>query len=393
MQQQIAVIGAGVIGLSIARSLALQGAAVTVLEAGRAGCGTSQTSYAWVNSNGKSPEAYHQLNVLGMQAHHQLQAESTSPARWLDETGTLEWASGPARTAELNGRVAALRAVDYPVLPADRLALARATPGLILPDESTPLWLFPSESLVYPPLFIAFLRAEVRRLGATLAEHCEVTGIHEHASGIDLQLKDGTRWQGDYAVSATGRWSRSLVAKLGLELAMVDADQPGEVGCSFLGYTSPAQVLLGCNLITPDINIRPDGGGRLILQVLDQDPLADPTRVPCPDGPVGKQMLARMAKVLRDVEGVQLERIAVGQRARPADGLPALGFVSDRQRLYVAATHSGMTLAPALGPLIAAELLSGTRSPLLADFRPQRLLGKSAEDFAPIVTHHLPAAQ
>lgn len=393
MQQQIAVIGAGVIGLCIARSLALQGAQVTLLEAGRVGSGTSQTTFGWVNSNGKAPLSYHQLNVEGMRAHHQLQAENPRQIRWLLETGTLEWACDAAAIGQLNERVQALRALDYPVQPADRAALARTTPELILPQAPSPLWLFPSESLVCPALLVAFLRAEALRLGVRIIERQAVTAIEESASDVRLQLADGSAWQGDYAVSATGRWSRGLIGQLGLELAMVDADQPGHVGCSFLGYTSPAQVQLGCNLITPGINIRPDGGGRLILQVLDIDDRADPRQVPPVDGAVAAEMLGRMAEVLRNTDGVQLERIAVGQRARPADGLPALGFVTDRRRLYLAATHSGMTLAPALGPLIAAEILTGTRPPLLADFSPERLLGKRTEHFAPIPRAPFPAAQ
>jgi glycine/D-amino acid oxidase-like deaminating enzyme len=39
---------------------------------------------------------------------------------------------------------------------------------------------------------------------------------------------------------------------------------------------------------------------------------------------------------------------------------------------YVIATHSGITLAPLLGELIAEEIVSGEMSDLLAPFRPDR---------------------
>lgn len=393
MQQKIAVIGAGVIGLSIARSLALKGATVTLLDASGVGTGTSATTYAWINSNGKSPLAYHQLNVEGMNAHLQLQAQSSSQIRWLDESGTLEWASAPANAERLERRVDALRAKGYSVLPVDRPALAKSLPELILPPAATPIWMFPSESLLCPMLFIAFLRSEAIRLGVSIIEHQAVTGMDEHASGIRLQLNNESLWEGDFAISATGRWSSALLAKLGIELAMVDADKPGRIGCGFLGYTSAAQIQLRANLITPDINIRPDGGGRLLLQVPDIDHLADPGQTTPTNGLVAQEILARLANVMRNVDGVNLQRIAVGQRARPADGLPALGFVTDRKRLYLAVTHSGMTLAPVLGPLVAEEILSGTRSPLLTDFSPARLLGKAADEFKTIETIHFPAAQ
>lgn len=393
MKQKIAVIGAGVIGLSVARELALQGAEVTLLDAGRVGTGTSRTTYAWVNSNGKSPMSYHQLNAEGMREHRRLQQQSSSEVRWLDESGTIEWASEPAKAERLYKRVESLKIKTYPVALLDRQDLALRIPELVLPHESVQIWHFPSESLLCPSLFMAFLRSEVVRYGASIVEHQQVTAIDEHAHGVSLELNNDTYWEGDLVVSAVGRWSGPLLAKLGLELAMVDADQPGRIGCSFLGYTSAAQVQLRSNLITPEINIRPDGGGRLLLQVPDIDHLADPAQEVTPDSIVGREMMTRLARVIRNIEGVMLERIAVGQRSRPADGLPALGFVTDRKRVYFIATHSGMTLSPVLGRLVTEELLKNERSALLVDFGPERLLGKKANEFQIIETIHFPTAQ
>ena len=45
------VIGAGVMGASVAYRLAQAGAIVTVLEAARVGGGTSGISFAWTNAN------------------------------------------------------------------------------------------------------------------------------------------------------------------------------------------------------------------------------------------------------------------------------------------------------------------------------------------------------
>ncbi|MDT7623736.1 MAG: hypothetical protein QOF99_4637, partial [Pseudonocardiales bacterium] len=49
------------------------------------------------------------------------------------------------------------------------------------------------------------------------------------------------------------------------------------------------------------------------------------------------------------------------------------GPLPSAPRLYVVATHSGVTLAPLLGTLVAEEIL-GAPQPLLAAFRPDRLL-------------------
>src|SRR5258708_20257316 len=74
------VIGAGMMGASVAYRLAQAGAAVTVLEATRIGGGTSGTSFAWTNARHKKPpKPYHDLNVAGMKAHAALVDEFRFP--------------------------------------------------------------------------------------------------------------------------------------------------------------------------------------------------------------------------------------------------------------------------------------------------------------------------
>ena len=60
------VIGAGVLGASVAARLAKTGMHVTLLEADQPGRGTSRWSFAWVNSNDKGPRPYHDLNHAGL---------------------------------------------------------------------------------------------------------------------------------------------------------------------------------------------------------------------------------------------------------------------------------------------------------------------------------------
>ena len=92
------VIGAGVMGASVAYRLAQAGALVTVLEATRIGGGTSGTSFAWTNSNKKPPRAYHDLNVAGMKAHAAL-ADEFGATLWWHGGGSIEWEAEPDRAA------------------------------------------------------------------------------------------------------------------------------------------------------------------------------------------------------------------------------------------------------------------------------------------------------
>src|SRR5256885_15958837 len=84
------VIGAGVMGASVAFRLAQAGADVTVLEATRIGGGTSGISFAWTNAHRKPPKPYHDLNVAGMKAHAALRDEfGTTP--WWHGGGSVGW--------------------------------------------------------------------------------------------------------------------------------------------------------------------------------------------------------------------------------------------------------------------------------------------------------------
>src|SRR5260370_20354690 len=62
------VIGAGVLGASVAAALASSGLRVTLLDPDQPGRATSRWSFAWLNSNDKTPRPYHDLNHAGIRA-------------------------------------------------------------------------------------------------------------------------------------------------------------------------------------------------------------------------------------------------------------------------------------------------------------------------------------
>ena len=392
-QPRIAVIGAGVLGLAAALELARQGAQVTVFDKRFPGSGTSQISYGWVNANGKDPASYHQLNAAAIDEHKRWQAEHPVTAPWLLETGTLEWAADAATLRQLEQRVSKLRVRSYPSQMIDRATLQAALPELRLDPRISQAWFFPSECLLYPSLFIARMLAGLRALGGQLVCQNEVTTLTASERGVTLTLASGDQWQGDQLVLATGRWSGELLAQCGIELAMTDASRADPAACSFLAHTQPLPIQLNCNIITPELNVRPDGGGRLMLQALDLDQHADPARPVATEGMIGNELLRRLRRMFANSDDARIERIEVGQRSRPADGLPVVGYVSGLARVYLMASHSGMTLAPLLGRLVAQEMMSGVRSAMLADFAPDRLVRPLSDTARATAPAYLPAAQ
>ena len=83
-------------------------------------------------------------------------------------------------------------------------------------------------------------------------------------------------------------------------------------------------------------------------------------------------MLAKAVKVLPSLADAVTEEAFIGWRPLPVDGHPVLGVSPARPDIYMAIMHSGVSLAPIVGQLVAHELIYQTSVPRLDDFRPTR---------------------
>jgi glycine/D-amino acid oxidase-like deaminating enzyme len=91
-----------------------------------------------------------------------------------------------------------------------------------------------------------------------------------------------------------------------------------------------------------------------------------------------RALLAQAARFFPVLSGVPVERWWLAWRAMPADRLPIVGPLPWLEGLYLAVSHSGVTLAPALGRLVAGEVAEETADGLLAPFRPGRFAERTA---------------
>lgn len=371
----VVVVGAGVVGASIAVELARRGAAVTLVDKSAPGSGTSSTSYAWVNANNKNPQGYFDLNLAGLRAHHEL--SNAHQGNWLGTSGHLEFATDEAHRSELRARAERLGRRNYPVEEVDVSRARELVPDLLVPEDCDTLMFFPGEAHCFPALYLAFMLRQARDLGVTLVSGVGVEGLSPHGDAARVTLGDGSQLIADRVVSAVGRWTRELVSLAGVRFQMAEFEEPGDLTVGYLAITNPLPASLPRIVTSPWLNLRPEGGGRLMLQALDLDATADPSDVPGPASGVAKEFTARLQAVLDHTSGASISQLHVGQRAMPADGYTAVGPVPAQPWLYVVATHSGVTLAPLLGGGVAAELFGATE-PLFSEFRPDRLVGDLA---------------
>jgi glycine/D-amino acid oxidase-like deaminating enzyme len=360
---RVGVIGCGLIGAATARELQLRGAQVVIYEARSPGYGTSATTFAWVNSFDKQPRAYHDLNVAGIQAHAELQAHGATGPQWFFQTGNLLW---PKRED-----AARLESWDYPVR---RLTLREARelePDLRLSGNAGAI-LLPDEGYVLPAVLLARLLGEALDLGAEVRCPAHVDSFESESGGVRVRLGDGSTELVDVVVSCAGRWSGALMASAGYALPMVDTELRGSAAVGLLAYSRPAPVRLSRVLTTSQLNVRPDGGGRLVLQALDLDVDADPAGAVDAAGAAGQEFARRLAALLRGGEHTVVDSIRIGQRALPSDGLSVVGRLDGSGRVYVVVTHSGVTLAPLLARLAAVEIATDGTASVLTPFRPGR---------------------
>ncbi|MEX2647978.1 MAG: FAD-binding oxidoreductase [Alphaproteobacteria bacterium] len=350
------VVGAGIIGASIAWHLAAAGARVTVIDAGEAGGVATPNSFAWINASWGNPEPYFRLRIRAMAEWRRLAA--AVPGLSLAWTGGLCWDLPPA---ELDAYAREHAAWGYGIRRVDRAEAARIEPSLA---EWPELALHVAEEGAVEPRTAALaLLQDARRRGARVRQRVAVTALAERNGAIVGVETSVGRLDADAVVVAAGAGTPTLAASVGVALPMTAP--PG-----LLIHSRPHARLLNGLVLAPDAHLRQTVEGRIVAgaDFAGDDPGETPDEA-------ARALFERAKAMLRGADGLALAFHTVGYRPTPADGFPVICRVPGHQGLYVAVMHSGITLAPAVGLFAAEELLIDRRDPLLAPYGPARFAG------------------
>lgn len=345
---RLVVIGTGIIGASIAWHLTRQGAAVTPIDRQAPGGVATAASWAWINASWGNPEPYVRLRMASMEAWRRLGDDLPElGVRW---TGGLLWDLEPKLLdayAEEHARW------GYPLRVVDRAEAARIEPALANPPSRAVH--VAAEGAVDPAHAARVLAREAEGQGAKLLR-AEVEGIVTEGGRVSAVETSAGRLGADAVVVAAGEATPALLATAGARVPV--RTPPG-----LLVVTKPAPPMLNGLVMAPELHARQDADGRIIAgaDFGGSDPGDDAEGA-------ALETFAALRRLLKDGDTLGYGHHTVGNRPTPADGFPVAGPVSGVPGLWVAVMHSGVTLAPAIGAMLAAEITGGPRDPLLAPY-------------------------
>lgn len=350
--KQTIVIGAGIIGASVAWHLAKAGARVTVISGSGAGGVATPNSFAWINASWGNPEVYFRLRTRAMAEWTRLAKDL--PAIPLSWCGGLCW-DLPA--AELETYATEHSAWGYGIERVGREQAARIEPNLAdLPDFALHV---AEEGVAEPVAAARALLADAQRLGALVrtgtVEALALAG--ERISGVIIS---GETLSADEVVVAAGAGSPEIAATAGVTVTI---DTPP----GLIVHSRPHRKLLNGLVLAERLHMRQTTEGRLVAgsDFSGGDPGADPLAT-------AHELFAAMKAMLRGADGLEFDFHTIGYRPTPADGFPIIGRA--REGLYVTVMHSGVTLAPAVGLFASREILEGERDPLLEPYGLSRFI-------------------
>lgn len=349
---EILVVGAGIIGASLAWRLRDAGAAVRLVESATPGGVASRCSFGWINATYGNPKAYFDLRVASMAEWEALgERFGDLPYR---RSGTLYAHFERVDLAEFQSEHSAWGyALDW----VSEEEIAELEPNLTeVPERGL---YAPHEGTLHVEQAAQFFAEQFRRDGGQLLQAKVDQVVVKGGRVTGVRTGQGTL-AADHVVLAAGAATQSLAASAGVAIPMTTP-------AGLLVSSKPCAPLIHHTVLTHGLHVQQRTDGSLLAG-------ADFGGGNPDDDPEGgaRELIGRIRAAFRGGQTVELDRFMVGYRPTPEDGMPVVGAAPDTDGLYIAAMHSGATLAAIVSRLFADEILTGAESPMLSGFRPKR---------------------
>ena len=371
---RVAVIGAGIVGASIAWRIGARGFSLALIDKAEPGSGASSHSFAWINAGAKEPLGYHNLNRRSLDMWQRFAAGLADDGdvasiglRW---GGKVSWESEADAAQSLISQVRQLQSWGYPTCLISASELSELEPSLDVGNVAAAEY-SENEGQVEPQLVVDACVRRLDELDATVHTQTELVGFSSDRSGriVAVNTTSGDI-ECDFVVLAAGTETSAIAAMAGVHVPQ--AESPGVVI-----RTTPVPELLrnvpvvyapGLGDGRQEIHIRQCADGRMMIGEGNQESLAEDDSQAHAD-----DLLERACHYLPGIAGAKAIPVPVGWRPMPVDGYPIMGFTPEVPNMYIALTHSGVTLAPVLSQLAALEICDGVNAAhVLSPYRPTR---------------------
>ena len=371
----VIVIGAGIVGASIAYNLSKRGCDVLILDKSGPAAQASGNSFAWINASWyDQPDSYFALRTASLNEYHRLSAELDFPIHW---GGSLEWYHTEDARAEMAAGIERIQQLGAPTWLVDKQHVAGIEPELDIVGDMEVAWCSRDGAIDPAATTKALVDAVVEHGGRSIFPS-EVTGIRK--TGGKIEVSAGMfSFDADLIVVAAGASANDVAAMAGVDTELVRPATPGVIVT-----TRSMPSFLNTISYTSDCHFHQLPNGRVIVGEKAGAPETDehaallagmPNAYPSEELAMqhARRVLATAGKYVPELTNAEVASVGVGWRPLPVDGLPVVGHVPTDSQVYLASMHSGVTLAPIIGHLAAMEILDGVRVDALADFRLERL--------------------
>jgi glycine/D-amino acid oxidase-like deaminating enzyme len=354
------VVGAGIMGASIAYHLARRGAEVVVLERATPGSQATQGAFAMlIASHEEGPAAFNDLYGSAVLDWRRLDMELGGAVK-VQWGGTLSWAEPGGAADRLTAGMQRARSWGAALEPLKVEDFARLTPGVI-PGAFGAGVFSPNQGTLDPQQAVDVLVDRARKLGVQFRYPCEVRNLVMTDGKVTRLETSRGPISADVVVLAAGHDTDKLAQ-------LVGAKAPHELVSGTLAHSAPHPRVLDRVLNGPTFSLKQNPDGRIVTG-LDYRPGADGTDM---SQAYGEKLLATAAKTVPAIAGAKLEKMTLGYVPIPKDSQPIFGFCGAPANVYLALSMSGITMAPLVGRLAATEIADGLKVDMLAPYRPTR---------------------
>lgn len=362
----VAVVGGGVIGCSVAYHAARRGARVALFEAGQVGSGASGAAAGMLAAQAEAREPGPFLNLLlESREMHRPFGETLYEETGLDPeyvwVGTLRATADETSAEGLHARYLWQRRRGLSARWMDPEEARDLEPAL---SSSTVAALYlPEDGQVNSPRLVRALSLAARRGSARIEEFTNVRGLMVEGSRVTGVRTSAGETVAGAVVLAGGASSASLVRGLGVEVPVHPVK--GEILA-----TIPPSLPIRANVWDERCYMVPKRDGRVVIGATEEPGVRDPR-------PTLGGVAALSGAAVRLVPGISAATFVSawgGLRPGTPDNLPVLGAVEDVEGLLLATGHyrNGVLLAPLTGEAISALALGETPVTDISPFSPNR---------------------